>query len=167
MLSTVRLQTLSPLCANRSQIQTKTVLYNTLSTYQCPFLLPIPPSNIVARPIYLYRVVILFIGSWAHYKLTWFLPGDANPEEDVRMRKRRRGLLRMYYGVDDQVPEQEANPMDIDHAQFRSDMFMEKVLKECSLNELYHMEGKMKKGRCWAVHVWWSKPRTYWGGGDL
>lgn len=64
------------------------------------------------------------------------------------MRKRRRGLLRMYYGVDDQVPEQEANPMDIDHAQFRSDMFMEKVLKECSLNELYHMEGKMKKGRC-------------------
>ena len=77
-----------------------------------------------------------------------FLPGDANPEEDVRMRKRRRGLLRMYYGVDDQVPEQKANPMDIDHAQFRSDMFMEKVLKECSLNELYHMEGKMKKGRC-------------------
>ena len=62
------------------------------------------------------------------------------------MRKRRRGLLRMYYGVDDQVPEQKANPMDIDHAQFRSDMFMEKVLKECSLNELYHMEGKMKKG---------------------
>ena len=72
--------------------------------------------------------------------------GDANPEEDVRIRKRRRGLLRMYYGVDDQVPEQKANPMDIDHAQFRSDMFMEKVLKECSLNELYQMEGKMKKG---------------------
>ncbi len=64
------------------------------------------------------------------------------------MRKRRRGLLRMYYGVDDQVPEQRANPMDIDHAQFRSDMFMEKVLKECSLNELYQMEAKMKKGTC-------------------
>ena len=72
--------------------------------------------------------------------------GDGNSEEDGRIRKRRRGLLRMYYGVDDQVPEQKANPLDIDHAQFRSDMFMEKVLKECSLNELYQMEGKMKKG---------------------
>ena len=66
------------------------------------------------------------------------------------MRKRRRGLLRMYYGVDDQVPEEKINPMDIDSTQFKSDMFMEKVLKECSLNELYQMEGKMKKG---TVHV--------------
>lgn len=72
---------------------------------------------------------------------------DVNSEDDVRMRKRRRGLLRMYYGVDDQVPEEKANPLDIDHNQFKSDMFMEKVLKECSLNELYQMEGKMKKGR--------------------
>lgn len=63
------------------------------------------------------------------------------------MRKRRRGLLRMYYGVDDQVPEQQINPLDIDHTHFQSDMFMEKVLKDCSLNELYQMEGKMKKGR--------------------
>lgn len=71
---------------------------------------------------------------------------DVNSEDDVRMRKRRRGLLRMYYGVDDQVPEEKTNPLDIDHNQFKSDMFMEKVLKECSLNELYQMEGKMKKG---------------------
>ena len=78
--------------------------------------------------------------------LTFTFEGDAASEDDHRMRTRRRGLLRMYYGVDDQVPEEKADPLDIDHVQFKSDMFMEKVLKECSLNELYHMEGKMKKG---------------------
>ena len=65
----------------------------------------------------------------------------------------------MYYGVDDQVSEEKTNPLDIDHTQFKSDMFMEKVLKECSLNELYQMEGKMKKGK----EIEYSFPRVLAG----
>lgn len=37
--------------------------------------------------------------------------------------------------------------MDIDKASFQPPLFMEKVLKECSLNELYRKEERMKKGR--------------------
>ncbi len=62
------------------------------------------------------------------------------------MRRRRRGLLRMYYGVDDSVQLQQDNPLDIDKAGFKADMFMEKMLKETSLNNLYKQEERMKKG---------------------
>ncbi|XP_064382832.1 vacuolar protein sorting-associated protein 51 homolog isoform X2 [Halichondria panicea] len=66
-------------------------------------------------------------------------------EEDHQMRRRRRGLLRMYYGVDDSVQLQQDNPLDIDKAGFKADMFMEKMLKETSLNNLYKQEERMKK----------------------
>lgn len=36
--------------------------------------------------------------------------------------------------------------MDIDKASFQPPLFMEKVLKESSLNELYRKEERMKKG---------------------
>ncbi len=62
------------------------------------------------------------------------------------MRKRRRGLLRMYYGVDENAPQQEDNPLDIDKAGFKPQSFMEKTLKESSLNQLYRQEERMKKG---------------------
>ena len=64
------------------------------------------------------------------------------------MRRRRRGLLRMYYGVDEQGSKEEENPLDIDQSGFKPDAFMEKMLKECSLNELYRQEARMKKGLC-------------------
>ena len=67
-------------------------------------------------------------------------------QEDVQLRRRRRGLLRMYYGVDEHGNQEAENPLDIDQAGFRPDAYMEKVLKECSLNELYKQEGRMKKG---------------------
>ena len=67
------------------------------------------------------------------------------------MRRRRRGLLRMYYGVDDSVQLQQDNPLDIDKAGFKADMFMEKMLKETSLNNLYKQEERMKKGN-YGVH---------------
>ena len=62
------------------------------------------------------------------------------------MRKRRRGLLRMYYGVDENGPLQEDNPLDIDKSGFRPQSYMEKTLKESSLNQLYRQEERMKKG---------------------
>ena len=61
----------------------------------------------------------------------------------------------MYYGVDEHGNQREENPLDIDKAGFRPDAYMEKVLRECSLNELYKQEGKMKKGG----------RRGGWGGG--
>ena len=68
-------------------------------------------------------------------------------EEDVHLRRRRRGLLRMYYGVNEHGGGQQAeNPLDIVKAGFKPDVYMEKTLRECSLNELYRQEGRMKKG---------------------
>ena len=68
----------------------------------------------------------------------------------------------MYYGVDDHssssAPE---NPLDIDGSGFKPDHFMDKLLKEASLGQLFEMEKKMKKGRMstctrvwFAVHGW-------------
>ena len=53
----------------------------------------------------------------------------------------------MYYGVNEHGGGQrEENPLDIDKAGFKPDVYMEKTLRECSLNELYKQEGRMKKG---------------------
>lgn len=71
---------------------------------------------------------------------------DSAGEGEHQVRKRRRGLLRMYYGVDENGPQQEENPLDIDKSGFRPQQFMEKTLKESSLNQLYRQEEKMKKG---------------------
>ena len=58
----------------------------------------------------------------------------------------------MYYGVDENGPLQQDNPLDIDKAGFRPQLFMEKVLKESSLNQLYKQEERTKKGG-WVVTV--------------
>ena len=55
-------------------------------------------------------------------------------------------MLHMYYGVDENGPLREENPLDIDKSSFRPQLFMDKMLKESSLNELYRQEEKMKKG---------------------
>lgn len=52
----------------------------------------------------------------------------------------------MYYGVDEGGPLEEENPLDINAAGFRPQLFMDKVLKESSLNQLYRQEERMKKG---------------------
>ena len=72
---------------------------------------------------------------------------DSGGEEGVMKRKRRRGLLRMYYGVDEGSTQQASDPLDIDKTGFQSQQFMDKLLKESSLNQLYVQEDKMKKGR--------------------
>lgn len=72
-------------------------------------------------------------------------PTDSS-EDGRQVRRRRRGMLRMYYGVNDQTQAEQENPLDIDRAGFKPDAFMEKTLKESSLNELYKQEERMKKG---------------------
>ena len=61
--------------------------------------------------------------------------------------RRRRGLLRMYYGVDDQVSSnQQEDPLDIDSVGFKVDLYLEKLLKELSLTGLFDKERQMKRG---------------------
>ena len=90
-----------------------------------------------------------------HYDL-FFASHIESSGENKQIRKRRRGLLRMYYGVDDHAPQQSDNPLDLDKAGFKNDLFMEKTLKESSLNELYRMEEKMKRG----IHMWFTPHRV-------
>ncbi len=53
----------------------------------------------------------------------------------------------MYYGVEDQGGgKQDDNPLDIDRAGFKPNVFMDKMLKDSSLTELYKQEERMKKG---------------------
>ena len=53
----------------------------------------------------------------------------------------------MYYGVDDQENvEQHSDPMDIDGPGFKADQFLENLLKEMSLIELYDRERQMRRG---------------------
>lgn len=53
----------------------------------------------------------------------------------------------MYYGVDEQANKtQQENPLDIDGGGFKKEQYVEKLLKECSLTELYERERIVKKG---------------------
>ena len=69
-------------------------------------------------------------------------------DAERQIRRRRRGLLRMYYGVDDHASSSKPeNPLDIDGSGFNPDHFMDKLLKEASLGQLFEMEKKLKKGK--------------------
>ena len=58
----------------------------------------------------------------------------------------------MYYGVDDQVSSnQQEDPLDIDSVGFKVDLYLEKLLKELSLTELFDKERQMKRGDVWNI----------------
>lgn len=57
----------------------------------------------------------------------------------------------MYYGVNENDghgggASEQTNPLDIDSSGFKVDQYMEKMLKELSLTDLYDRERKVKKG---------------------
>eukprot|EP00731_Ephydatia_muelleri_P020952 Em0013g679a len=69
-----------------------------------------------------------------------------NGSDDQQLRRRRRGLLRMYYGVDESATNQvQDDPLNIDRAEFTVDKYMGNVLKESSLNDLYKREERTKR----------------------
>lgn len=75
-------------------------------------------------------------------------------ESEQRVRRRRRGLLHMYYGMDSgEVSRRKENPLDIDSTGFKSEQYIEHLLKESSLNELYASERQMRKGTCMIIIV--------------
>ena len=65
----------------------------------------------------------------------------------------------MYYGVDESAKSQvQDDPLNIDRAEFTVDKYMNSVLKDSSLNDLYKREERTKKGTtvvyaCVHVHV--------------
>lgn len=53
----------------------------------------------------------------------------------------------MYYGMESgEVSRRKENPLDIDGTGFKSEEYIEHLLKESSLNELYASEKQMRKG---------------------
>lgn len=53
----------------------------------------------------------------------------------------------MYYGMDSaEVSSRKEDPLDIDGTGFKPENFMEHLLKESSLNELFDRERQMRKG---------------------
>ncbi len=66
--------------------------------------------------------------------------------EDEKTRRKKRGLLKLYYGMSDQsVPGQAQDPYDINEAHFQHFEFLEKLFKEKSLSELMDKETEIVK----------------------
>lgn len=70
---------------------------------------------------------------------------DGQPGEETR--RRRHGMLKMYYGMDAESKGEAAtaDPCDINGAHFQPDVFLTKVIKEKSLTELMDKEHEMVK----------------------
>ncbi|XP_054709728.1 vacuolar protein sorting-associated protein 51 homolog [Uloborus diversus] len=59
---------------------------------------------------------------------------------DDEKRSRKRGLLKQYYGVKDIDNKEGFDPYNINAPEFNSDLFLHKLLKECSLSQLMQKE---------------------------
>ena len=60
--------------------------------------------------------------------------------------KQRRGMLKMYYGVGEEGGKSTSvDPCDINGPHFKPEVYLEKLFKEKSLNELMDKEGDVSK----------------------
>ena len=65
-------------------------------------------------------------------------------EEDPEQRRKRHGMLKMYYGLEkDQDGGASLDPCDIDGAHFKPDSYLSKLIQEKSLTELMDKESEM------------------------
>lgn len=63
--------------------------------------------------------------------------------EDGETRKKRHGMLKVYYGMEEETPGSPTiDPCDINGAHFDPEMFLSKLIKEKSLTELMDEEAK-------------------------
>ncbi|WAR22413.1 VPS51-like protein [Mya arenaria] len=70
----------------------------------------------------------------------------AQEDEDPEQRRKRHGMLKMYYGLDgNQDGGASLDPCDIDGAHFKPDMYLSKLIQEKSLTELMDKESEMLK----------------------
>ncbi|XP_077992479.1 vacuolar protein sorting-associated protein 51 homolog [Glandiceps talaboti] len=68
---------------------------------------------------------------------------DLTPEE--RRTRRKHGMLKIFYGMDDDAGQTNLNPCDIDGAHFKPDMYLDKLVKEKGLTDLMDRESDMVK----------------------
>jgi len=68
--------------------------------------------------------------------------------QQLLLRKRRRGLLRMYYGVDDGTQgNKQENVLDINSTYFKANKYLEQMYKTCDLQHLKMEKEKTKSGK--------------------
>ncbi|XP_033633554.1 vacuolar protein sorting-associated protein 51 homolog [Asterias rubens] len=66
--------------------------------------------------------------------------------ESEQRRRRKHGMLKMYYGLDDETGgDTSASPIDIDGAHFDSEIYLTKLMREKRLTELVDQEVDMVK----------------------
>ena len=64
--------------------------------------------------------------------------------EDPEVRKKRHGMLKMYYGLnEDSQGGATLDPCDINGAHFKPDVYLGKLIREKSLTELMDKESEM------------------------
>lgn len=69
-------------------------------------------------------------------------------QDQQLLRKRRRGLLRMYYGVDDPAQSNKQNDvLDINSTHFKAEKYLEQLYKTCDLQHLKTEKEKTKSGK--------------------
>ncbi|XP_065071080.1 vacuolar protein sorting-associated protein 51 homolog [Rhopilema esculentum] len=70
---------------------------------------------------------------------------EAEPEDD-KSRRKKRGILKLYYGISDQsTPGEDQDPHDINGAHFQYQSYLEKLFKEKALPELMDKETEIVK----------------------
>ena len=70
---------------------------------------------------------------------------EANDEDDEISRRRKRGLLKLFYGSGNRPGNKPVNIYDIDEAHFQHDAYLEKMFKEKSLHDLMDKEAEIVK----------------------
>uniref|UniRef100_A0A8C9VCR5 Vacuolar protein sorting-associated protein 51 homolog n=1 Tax=Scleropages formosus TaxID=113540 RepID=A0A8C9VCR5_SCLFO len=72
---------------------------------------------------------------------------SAAPESEVARKRRVHGMLKQYYGINDEgkVAPESRDPCDINGPHFDPELYLNKLRKECSLTELMDQESLMVK----------------------
>ena len=72
---------------------------------------------------------------------------DNMGQDQQLLRKRRRGLLRMYYGVDDAAQSRkQEDVLDINNTHFKANEYLDQLYKTCDLQHLKAEKEKTKSG---------------------
>lgn len=71
---------------------------------------------------------------------------EGSTEGGAAKSRRKHGMLKMYYGLDDQQEKPaNMNPTDINGAYFNPEVYLTMIMKEKRLNDLIDKEAEMVK----------------------
>ena len=78
--------------------------------------------------------------------MSWPIMSDQDGLGGPSRSRRKHGMLKMYYGLDDQPDKHSSlDPTDINGAHFNPEVFLMKIMKEKRLNDLIDKEAEMVK----------------------